>query len=47
MEKKRTLKDSILTVVLGILSLAWIYPIFMILFNCSANGIGRIVSVTP
>ena len=33
MEKKRTLKDSILTVVLGILSLAWIYPIFMILFN--------------
>ena len=33
MEKKRTLKDSILTVVLGILSLAWIYPIFMILLN--------------
>ena len=33
MEKKRTLKDSILTVVLGILSLAWIYRIFMILFN--------------
>ena len=33
MEKKLTLKDSILTVVLGILSLAWIYPIFMILFN--------------
>ena len=33
MEKKRTLKDSILTVVLGILSLAWIYPIFMTPFN--------------
>ena len=33
MEKKRTLKDTVLTVVLGILSLAWIYPIFMILFN--------------
>ena len=33
MEKKRTLKDNILSVVLGILCLAWVYPIFMILFN--------------
>ena len=33
MEKKRTVKDNILSAVLAILSLAWIYPIFMILFN--------------
>ena len=33
MAKKRTVKDNILLAVLAILSLAWIYPIFMILFN--------------
>ena len=33
MERKRTVKDNILSAVLAILSLAWIYPIFMILFN--------------
>ena len=33
MAKKHTAKDHVLTVVLGVLSLAWVYPIFMILFN--------------
>ena len=33
MEKKRTLRDQILSVILGILCIAWVYPIFMILFN--------------
>ena len=33
MEKKRTLRDNILSVILGILCIAWVYPIFMILFN--------------
>ena len=33
MAKKHTAKDYVLTVILGILSLAWVYPIFMILFN--------------
>ncbi len=33
MEKKRTVRDYILSVILGILSIAWIYPIFMIIFN--------------
>ena len=33
MEKKRTLRDNILSGILGILSIAWVYPIFMILFN--------------
>ena len=33
MEKKRTLRDNILSGILGILCIAWVYPIFMILFN--------------
>ena len=33
MEKKRTLRDNILSAILGILCIAWVYPIFMILFN--------------
>ena len=33
MEKRHTVKDHILSVILGILSIAWVYPIFMILFN--------------
>ena len=33
MEHKRTAKDHILSVILGILCIAWGYPIFMILFN--------------
>lgn len=33
MEKKRTLRDNILSGLLGILCIAWVYPIFMILFN--------------
>ena len=33
MAKKHTAKDYVLTVILGILSLAWVYPVFMILFN--------------
>ena len=33
MEKKRTLQDNILSGILGILCIAWVYPIFMILFN--------------
>ena len=33
MEKKRTLRDNILSVILGILCIAWVYPVFMILFN--------------
>ena len=33
MEHKRTAKDHILSVILGILCIAWVYPIFMILFN--------------
>ena len=33
MERKRTLRDNILSVILGILCIAWVYPIFMILFN--------------
>ena len=33
MKEKTTLKSKILFVVLLILSLAWIYPVFMILIN--------------
>lgn len=33
MEEKRTLKSRILFVVLLVLSLAWVYPVFMILIN--------------
>ena len=33
MAQKRTAKDHILSVILGILCIAWVYPIFMILFN--------------
>ena len=33
MEKKNTLFNSILTVVLGVLCIAWIYPVIMILLN--------------
>ena len=33
MEKKRTLRDNILSGILGILCIAWVYPILMILFN--------------
>ena len=33
MTKKHVFQDRVLSVVLAILSLAWIYPIFMILFN--------------
>ena len=33
MTKKQTLKDRILTVVLGLLCIAWVYPVFMILIN--------------
>lgn len=33
MGKRNRIKDRILSVVLGILCLAWVYPIFMILFN--------------
>ena len=31
--KKRTLSDKILTVVLSVLCVVWVYPVFMILFN--------------
>ena len=31
--KKRTAYDTLLTVVLGILCVVWVYPVFMILFN--------------
>ncbi len=31
--KKKSIGDSILTVILSILSVAWIYPVIMILFN--------------
>ena len=37
MEKKRTLRDNILSGILGILCIAWVYPIFMILFNSLKN----------
>ena len=30
---KHTVRDNITSVVLGILCLAWVYPVFMILFN--------------
>ena len=33
MTKRQTLKDNVLTVVLGILCIAWVYPVFMILIN--------------
>ena len=33
MTKRQTLKDRVLTVVLGVLCIAWVYPVFMILFN--------------
>ena len=33
MKKKQTFVDKLLTVVLTILSLAWVYPVFMILMN--------------
>lgn len=33
MPVKRSVKDHILSVILGIFCLAWVYPIFMILFN--------------
>ena len=33
MEKKNTLFNNILTVVLGVLCIAWIYPVIMILLN--------------
>ena len=33
MAKSAKIKDAILSVVLGILCLAWVYPIVMILFN--------------
>lgn len=33
MTKKKSVFDSILSIFLGILSLAWIYPVFMILMN--------------
>ena len=33
MEKKNTLFNNILTVVLGVLCIAWVYPVIMILLN--------------
>ena len=33
MTKRQTMKDRVLTVVLGVLCVAWVYPVFMILFN--------------
>ena len=33
MNQNKTLKDNITSVILGMLSIAWIYPVFMILFN--------------
>lgn len=33
MKKRTRIKDNILSVVLGVLCLAWVYPIFMIFFN--------------
>jgi len=33
MEKRQKVKDTLSSVILGILSLAWIYPVFMIFFN--------------
>ena len=33
MNQNKTLKDNITSVILGVLSIAWIYPVFMILFN--------------
>lgn len=33
MEARHTLKDHITSVILGILSIAWVYPVFMILIN--------------
>lgn len=33
MEAKHTLKDHITSVILAVLSLAWVYPVFMILIN--------------
>ena len=33
MTKRQTLKDRVLTMVLGVLCIAWVYPVFMILFN--------------
>ena len=33
MAKSHTLKDRVLTLVLGVLCIAWVYPVFMILFN--------------
>ena len=33
MEKKRTLRDNILSGILGILCIAWVYPLFILLFN--------------
>ena len=33
MTKKKNIFETILSIFLGILSLAWIYPVFMILFN--------------
>ena len=37
MTKKKSIFDTILSIFLGILSLAWIYPVFMILFNSLKN----------
>ncbi len=33
MAKKHAVKNTVLTVVLGLLCVAWVYPVFMILFN--------------
>ena len=33
MNQNKTLKDNITSIILGVLSIAWIYPVFMILFN--------------
>ncbi len=33
MEHRHSIKDTIKSVILAILSLAWVYPVFMILFN--------------
>ncbi|MDO4316428.1 MAG: carbohydrate ABC transporter permease [Oscillospiraceae bacterium] len=33
MEARHTLKDHVTSVILGILSIAWVYPVFMILIN--------------
>ena len=43
MIKAHQTRDRVLTVILALLSLAWVYPVVMILLNSLKKGLGKLI----